>query len=187
MCGCFPTPPTGYRAHTPGMCPDWESDLWPFDSQASTQSNEPHQPGLDQPLYPQIYFPFPMMWLHKRLKSFWCVSLLFTGLLIFLDIAGMVRMRQEENQHAHVRRCLQMSWLHMSRQSRTRLTRWGKGCFFYQGKLGWRGSGGKGLVICSHPNPPQVPIPILRIPHFHNQCPNIHVRALVSLWIQTTF
>ena len=33
-------------ACNPGMCPDWELSQWPFGSQASTQSTEPHQPGL---------------------------------------------------------------------------------------------------------------------------------------------
>ena len=33
-------------AHNPGMCPDWESNQRPFGSQATTQSTEPHQPGL---------------------------------------------------------------------------------------------------------------------------------------------
>ena len=27
------------------MCPDWESNQWPFGSQAGAQSTEPHQPG----------------------------------------------------------------------------------------------------------------------------------------------
>ena len=35
----------GDLAHNPSMCPDWESDLQPFRSQASTQSTQPHQPG----------------------------------------------------------------------------------------------------------------------------------------------
>ena len=39
-------PPTGDPACNPGMCPDWESNRQPFGSQASTQSTEPHQPGL---------------------------------------------------------------------------------------------------------------------------------------------
>ena len=26
-------PPTGDLAHDPGMCPDWESNRWPFGSQ----------------------------------------------------------------------------------------------------------------------------------------------------------
>ena len=34
--------PTGDLAHNPGMCPDWESNLWPFSLQADTQSTEPH-------------------------------------------------------------------------------------------------------------------------------------------------
>ena len=40
------TPTTGDLAHNPGMCPDWESNLWTFGSQANTQSTEPHQPGV---------------------------------------------------------------------------------------------------------------------------------------------
>ena len=32
-------------ACNPGTCPDWESNWWPFSSQAGTQSTEPHHPG----------------------------------------------------------------------------------------------------------------------------------------------
>ena len=39
--------PSGDPACNPGMCPDWESNQKPFGSQASTQSTEPHQAGLD--------------------------------------------------------------------------------------------------------------------------------------------
>ena len=39
-------PPTGHLVCNPGMCPDWESNRWPFDLQAITQSTEPYQPGL---------------------------------------------------------------------------------------------------------------------------------------------
>ena len=39
-------PPAGGLACNPGMYPDWELNQWPFGSQASTQSTEPHQPGL---------------------------------------------------------------------------------------------------------------------------------------------
>ena len=38
--------PTGDLAPNPGMCPDWELNWPPFSWQASTQSTEPHQPGL---------------------------------------------------------------------------------------------------------------------------------------------
>ena len=38
-------PPTGKLALNPGMCPDWESNRQPFDSQVGTQSTELHQPG----------------------------------------------------------------------------------------------------------------------------------------------
>ena len=40
------TPPTGDLACNLGICPDWESNRRPFGLQASTQSTEPHQPGL---------------------------------------------------------------------------------------------------------------------------------------------
>ena len=46
MCVASHTPLTGDLACNPGMCPDWESNCRPFGSQASTQSTEPHQPGL---------------------------------------------------------------------------------------------------------------------------------------------
>ena len=39
-------PLTGDLAHNPGMCPDCESNLWPFCLQATIHSTEPHQPGL---------------------------------------------------------------------------------------------------------------------------------------------
>ena len=39
--------PTGDLDHNPGMCPDWESNQQLFGSQASAQSMEPHQPGLN--------------------------------------------------------------------------------------------------------------------------------------------
>ena len=38
-------PLVGDLACNPGMCPNWESNQWPFGSQASTQSTELHQPG----------------------------------------------------------------------------------------------------------------------------------------------
>ena len=40
------TPPTRDLAQNPGTCHDGELNWWPFGSQASTQSTEPHQPGL---------------------------------------------------------------------------------------------------------------------------------------------
>ena len=39
-------PLTGDLAHSPGMCPDWESSQRPFGSQEGAQSTEPRQPGL---------------------------------------------------------------------------------------------------------------------------------------------
>ena len=38
--------PTRDLACNPGTCPDWESNQRPSGLQASTQSTEPHQPGL---------------------------------------------------------------------------------------------------------------------------------------------
>ena len=45
------TPPTGDLAHTPGMCPDRESNLQPSSSQTSAQSTEPHQPEQVDPYF----------------------------------------------------------------------------------------------------------------------------------------
>ena len=45
------TPPAGDLACNPGMYPDWELNWQPFGSQASTQSTEPHQPGLTSVLH----------------------------------------------------------------------------------------------------------------------------------------
>ena len=39
-------PPIGNPASNPGLCPDWELNQRPFDSQAGTQSTEPNQPEL---------------------------------------------------------------------------------------------------------------------------------------------
>ena len=39
-------PSTGDQACNTGMCPDWESNWWPFGLQAGPQSTEPHQPGI---------------------------------------------------------------------------------------------------------------------------------------------
>ena len=38
--------PVEILAHNPGICPNQESNQWPFALQASAQSTEPHQPGL---------------------------------------------------------------------------------------------------------------------------------------------
>ena len=43
----FCMPPTGDLARNPDMCPAWKLNQWPFGSQASAQSTEPHQPGLE--------------------------------------------------------------------------------------------------------------------------------------------
>ena len=44
-------PPTGVLACNPGMCPDWESNWWPFGWQACTQSIKLHQPGCETVLW----------------------------------------------------------------------------------------------------------------------------------------
>ena len=54
------TPPTGVPACNRGMCPDWELNQQPFDSQAGTESTEPHQPGqLRIFLKYFLCYPFP--------------------------------------------------------------------------------------------------------------------------------
>ena len=51
MYGCLSCTPTGDQTHNLCMCPVWESNQRPFGSQAATQSNEPHQPGLKVYIY----------------------------------------------------------------------------------------------------------------------------------------
>ena len=46
LCGCFSYTPYWGPGPQPRMCPDWEPNWWPFGSQASAQSTEPHHPGL---------------------------------------------------------------------------------------------------------------------------------------------
>ena len=60
----------GDLAHNPGMGPDWESNLQPFGSQASTQSTEPHQPGF-YATFNLEYFPCLFLLFHdlEILKS----------------------------------------------------------------------------------------------------------------------
>ena len=43
----FRMPATRDLARNPGMCPYWELNGQPFGSQASAQSTEPYQPGLN--------------------------------------------------------------------------------------------------------------------------------------------
>ena len=47
MRGCLLCALSGNLACIPGMCPDWESNQRSFGSQASAQSTEAHQPGLN--------------------------------------------------------------------------------------------------------------------------------------------
>ena len=54
-------PPAGDPTHSPGLCPDWESNGGPSSSQAGTQSTEPHQPGpnLIFQIDRCVWVPFP--------------------------------------------------------------------------------------------------------------------------------
>ena len=49
--------PTRDLACNLGMCPDWESNQWPFGLQTGTQTTEPHQSGQ--------MFPF-LFWFHTE-------------------------------------------------------------------------------------------------------------------------
>ena len=65
VCGCLSVLPTGYLACNLGICPDQESNKWPFGLQAVTQSTEPHQPGL-----------FPLFLFSERICGFFLKNLL---------------------------------------------------------------------------------------------------------------
>ena len=56
-------PPTGDLALNLGMCPDWESNRWPFCLQGGTQSTEPHLPGPAS-----FCFSFLFYTLHRRFR-----------------------------------------------------------------------------------------------------------------------
>ena len=58
MHGCLLHAPMGDLAHNTSTCPDWESNPQHFGSQASTQSTEPHQPGIKIVLNSSILMPF---------------------------------------------------------------------------------------------------------------------------------
>ena len=75
-------PPTGDLACNAGMCPDWESNLRPFGSQASIQSTAPHQPGqhffknlfpnhlsASQPLPPHTFNNFTILIIAKLFSA----------------------------------------------------------------------------------------------------------------------
>ena len=88
--------PTGGLAHNPGMFPDWELDPRPFGSQASTQSTEPHQPGIVlsfivfifiSPLIFIISF-FVLSFVHSSFFSFFsCKVREFENFLRFFEVS----------------------------------------------------------------------------------------------------
>ena len=62
-------PPTRDLACNPGMCPDWESNQWPFGSQVSTQSTEP-QTGWVQLLWDSLSLDLYIYFLHQIKEVF---------------------------------------------------------------------------------------------------------------------
>ena len=50
---------TGYLAHNPGMCRDWELNQQLFGSQSGAQSTEPHQPGHNIPTVSYTHLTLP--------------------------------------------------------------------------------------------------------------------------------
>ena len=66
-------PLTGDLASNPGMCPDWESNQWPFGSQVGAQSTEPHQPGPSTFLKDAWVLTLTILWSNTMLYS-WLLS-----------------------------------------------------------------------------------------------------------------
>ena len=48
------SPPTGDLTCNPGMCPDWESNQWPFGSQSSAQPTEHYHPRTDIYIFKEL-------------------------------------------------------------------------------------------------------------------------------------
>ena len=61
-------PPAGDLACNPGLCPDWESNQQLFGLQASTQSTEPHETGLNffYILFVKHYVPPDYFYLYSK-------------------------------------------------------------------------------------------------------------------------
>ena len=70
------TPPSGDLACNPGMCPDWESNQWPYGSQADTQFTEQHQPGQSTKFSWPENVLFNFMFLKKKLLCFFYYHLI---------------------------------------------------------------------------------------------------------------
>ena len=75
--------PTEDLARHPGMCPDWESNQQAFGSQASTQSTEPQQLGLNFQGVKNLLFQF-LLYLYLETKPIivFQVIILHTGIII---------------------------------------------------------------------------------------------------------
>ena len=78
------TPPTGDLACNPGMYPDWESNRRPCSSQDSTQSTEPHQPGLILSLY--CWILKVMNWFSIMSGDIWAETGMIRRSQIFKDL-----------------------------------------------------------------------------------------------------
>ena len=51
--------PSGHQTCNPGMCPDWESNQWPFSLLDEAQPTEPHQLG-----YSHQFLHFLILWVY---------------------------------------------------------------------------------------------------------------------------
>ena len=69
-------PPTGDLDRNPHMRPDWELNLWPFASQAHTQSTKLYQLGLN-------FLSFSFL-THDQLFIFHCPLAVFSSLIVLI-------------------------------------------------------------------------------------------------------
>ena len=76
-------PPPEDLAHNPGMSPDRESNWWPFGSQASIQSTEPHQPELK--------FQFLKCWLSSSMSYWVSLTCDFTPKYLLRNVTAHIR------------------------------------------------------------------------------------------------
>ena len=86
-------PPTEDLACNSGMCPDWESNWWPFGSQARTQSTEPRQPGLKFVFYIHTKFNLELGFSINLFGS----SCAHRGLIIHVGEEGTILMPLPSN------------------------------------------------------------------------------------------
>ena len=96
--------PTGDLSHNPGMYPDWDSNRWPFSSQASARSIQPHQPELN----------FCSFNSYVTLGNFTFLILSFSLCTFFIGVGGLAWRTEHSAWHKINTQSCQLLWLSLT-------------------------------------------------------------------------